>query len=261
MSTLELERRGSALIVWMNRPPVNALNREMALDLGDALDVAENDADIRALVITSRLKAFCGGADLQMNLGFDRLEMGQWTFLIQRLYDRLERLPLPTIAALNGSAAGGGLELALACDIRVVAPEALLSLPEVKRGILPGGGGTQRLVRMVGFGRAMEIMITGRGVSAAEAVQIGLVHRLGADVLADALEYARLFESVSTPSIGEIKRCLLGGITGGYWNGSILEATASERLRTTAEYREGIQSFLEHRDPDFSRPPKPGDVS
>ncbi|MCZ7661742.1 MAG: enoyl-CoA hydratase/isomerase family protein [Thermoleophilia bacterium] len=122
----------------MNRPPVNALNREMALEMNDALDTVVDDPSVRAVVLATRLKAFCGGADLKMNLAFDRLEMGQWTFLIQRIYDRLERLPLPTIAAMSGSAAGGGLELALACDIRVVAPEMVLSLPEVKRGILPG---------------------------------------------------------------------------------------------------------------------------
>jgi enoyl-CoA hydratase len=249
---LELERRGSTLIVWLHRPPVNALNREMAIELNEVLDSTTADPNIRALVFTSRLKAFCGGADLKMALDFDRMEMAQWTFLLQRTYDRLERLPLPTIAAVNGAAAGGGLELALACDIRVIAPDAFVALPEARRGILPGAGGTQRLARMIGYGRAIEIMITGRSIPAAEALQIGLAHRLAEDVVAAALEFAQQFESVSSPSIGEIKQCLLGGITGGYWNGSILEAMAADRLMNTAEYKEGIRSFLEHRPPDFS---------
>ncbi len=259
MSSLNFERRGSALIIWLNRPPVNALSRDMAVELNDMLDKAVSDSGIRALIFASRLKAFCGGADLKMVLAFDRLEMGQWTFLLQRLYDRLERLPLPTIAAVNGPAMGGGLEIALACDIRILSPRAVIGLPEAKRGILPGAGGTQRLARMIGYGRAMEIMITGRSVNADEALQIGIAHRVAEDPVDEAFAFARELECVSLPSITEIKRCLLGGITGGYWNGSILEATAADRLTNTAEYQEGIKSFFERRPPDFSHLPQQKD--
>jgi enoyl-CoA hydratase len=250
---LIVERHDQTLVVWLNRPPVNALNRELLVELNDVLDATEGDPGVRAIVFASRLKSFCAGADLKMNLGLGRLGMGQWTFLVQRTFDRIEQLALPTIAAVNGPAAGGGCELALSCDIRIVAPAAFLALPEAKRGILPGAGGTQRLARMVGYGRAMEILITGRSVPAEEALRIGLAHQLAEDVLEAAETFAQQFVAISGPSIREIKRCLLGGVTGGYWHGSILEATAADRLTMTPEYQEGVTSFLERRPPNFSQ--------
>ena len=182
---LTYEVESNVATISVDRPDaLNALNGDLLFELSVAFELAEADFEVRALIITGKGRAFVAGADISnMQKLNDPFSGREASLSGQDVMNTLAALPFPTIAAINGFALGGGLELALAADLRVASTEAKLGLPEVSLGLLPGYGGTQRLARLVGMGRALDLIYTGRHVKAEEALQLGIVNRVSEDAL------------------------------------------------------------------------------
>jgi enoyl-CoA hydratase len=240
--------------VTISRPDaLNALNDELLIELATTFDLAQADVDVRALVITGEGRAFVAGADLATLRSISDGFAGRETALAgQDVMNSLAALPFPTIAAINGFALGGGLELALACDLRVASPTAKLGLPEVTRGLIPGYGGTQRLQRLVGLSRALDLVLTGRMVGADEAHAMGLVHRISDDALSGALELAATCVRNGPIALGLAKEALLRGVDVTLPQGLEIEADLFGLAATTEDAKEGITAFFEKRDARFS---------
>lgn len=239
--------------VTIERPEaLNALNGELMLELGLALDLAEADLDVGALIVTGSGKAFVAGADIanlrELSEGFSGREAA---LAGQDLMNTLAALPFPTIAAVNGFALGGGLELALAADLRVAAPTAMLGLPEVGLGLIPGYGGTQRLPRLIGTGRALDLILTGRHVDAQEALSLGLVNRVADDPLEGAREIARQCLENGPIALGLAKEAVVRGLDVTLPQGLEIEADLFGMATTTEDMQEGTSAFLEKRKADF----------
>jgi enoyl-CoA hydratase len=250
---LRYEVEGNLATVTIDRPDaLNALNHELILELGLALDLAEADLDVRALIVTGVGRAFVAGADID---NLQRLADGfsgrEASLSGQDLMNSLAALPFPTIAAINGYALGGGLELALAADLRVAAAGAKLGLPEVQLGLIPGYGGTQRLPRLIGVGRALDLILTGRHVGAEEALSLGLVNRVAEDALASARELARACLDNAPIALGLAKEAVARGLDVTLPQGLEIEADLFGMVATTDDMKEGTAAFLEKRSPDF----------
>ncbi len=245
------ERRGAVLLVTIDRPKaLNALNKQVLDELSEALDAV---GDARALVLTGGgEKAFVAGADITAMAEMDTMTAHHFAGYGQAVLDRLEALPIPTIAAVNGFALGGGCELAMACDMVFASRTAVFGQPEVKLGVIPGFGGTQRLVRRVGSQRARELCFTARNVKADEAVQIGLALRVCDDVVADALAVAEQIAQNGPVAVRLCKRAIVDN------DGQALGAAlTSERQLfalcfSTADQKEGMAAFLGKRKAEFS---------
>jgi enoyl-CoA hydratase len=180
--TICFEKKEGIGYLTLNRPEVrNAINQEMIDEIRDALRLIDKDEEIRVLIITGAGKAFQAGADIAELSVMKPMDILRWNEGIVRINAALEKLRQPVIAAINGAAMGGGLELAISCTLRVIAETAKMAVPEVKLGIIPGTGGTQRLPRLIGKGRAAEMLLTGDAISAQEAYKMGMVNRVVAD--------------------------------------------------------------------------------
>lgn len=243
--TIIVERSGAVAELRLNRPEaLNANNRQMAAEIVAALDEL---ADMRVLIVTGNERAFSAGADLKERATDPTLP----TMLAA--YDALAAVPYPSIAAIEGYCLGGGLELALSCDLRVAAETAQLGTPEVLRGILPGGGGTQRLPRLIGPARAKELMFTGQRISAVTAERWGLVNVVAPH--GGALTAARILadELLAGAPLAqrEIKSLVDYGAHLPLTDGLTLERERGAFLHTTADAREGIQAFVDRRPPKF----------
>ena len=206
-------------------------------------------------ILTGEGKAFCAGGDIAAWGGLEPLDMWRhWVPAGHRAFDRLARLRVPLIAVLNGHALGGGLELAMACTMRVSGPRARFGLPEVKLGLIPGAGGTQRLPRLVGRGRALDIMLTARQVRADEALAIGLVDRLtDGDVVKEALALAAELVTSSLPAQLAVVRAVNAAFELPPDEGLRYEALLEQGLFVDGEAAEGIRAFIAKRAPDFAR--------
>jgi enoyl-CoA hydratase len=244
---------GHVAIVTIEREDaLNALNAELLLELATAFDLIEGDADVRALVITGAGRAFVAGADLQAFADVRDGFAGREAALTgQDVMNTLAALPIPTVAAINGFALGGGLELALACDLRVAAGSAKLGLPEVTRGLIPGYGGTQRLQRLIGLARATDLVLTGRMVGADEALALGLVNRVADDAAEAARALAQQCARNAPVALGLAKEALMRGVDVTLPQGLEIEADLFGLAVTTDDAKEGIASFFEKRDPDY----------
>lgn len=253
MALIQWTVDGAVGLIELTRPPVNALSGELATELNDVVGEAEDPA-IRAVVITGR-PHFAAGADIS---GFQTAhaagESGLSENRINVVIRRLEQLAKPTIAAVHGYALGGGLELAMSADFRYLADDAQVGQPEIKLGIIPGAGGTQRLPRLVGFNTAKELNYSGRFVGAEEALAIGLADKVvGSDeLLATALEDAAEWATKATLGIAAAKKAMNEG-----WGKPIdealqVEADAFTECFNTNDAREGVAAFLEKRDATFS---------
>jgi len=232
----------------------NTLNRALVAELIAAVHSAESDRSLRCVVLTGQGdKAFCAGADLKERAGMSVADVQVWLDDLRRMTTGLERSRVPFIAALNGSAFGGGTELALSCDLRVAVDTSELALTEVTLAIIPGAGGTQRLPRLVGLGRAAELILTGRRVPAAEALQIGLVNRLArpGQALAEALKLAEAIAANGPVAIAAAKAALQLGSSLPLDAGLDLERRQYERTLPTADRLEGIAAFREKRKPVY----------
>lgn len=248
-----VERDGRIAVLTINRPEVrNALDPATWDELSRALRELEADPEVGVLIITGAgEKAFAAGADIRSLR--ERQMLDVLTSPGQDILNQLEQLSKPVIAAINGYALGGGCELAMACDIRVAAETARLGLPELNLGIIPGAGGTQRLARLVGLGRAKELILTGEIIDAAEAERIGLVNKVvPADRLMEAArEVAEKILSKGPVAVAMAKRVIQAGADVDLRSGLALEKLAQTVLFATEDRLEGTTAFLEKRKPRF----------
>ena len=254
-TTLLFELNNGIARVTVNRPDkLNALNATVIAELGDAVTRIETDAAVRGVILTgSGQKAFVAGADIAELTAQTPIEGQARAILGQQVFRRLERCGKPVVAAINGFALGGGCELAMACHIRIAAEHAKFGQPEVKLGIGPGYGATARLPRLVGKGRALELLLTGGMIDAAEAYRIGLVNRV---VSADKLlaEAEALLRTILENGPLAIRACLEAvdaGLETSLDQALLLEANHFGLLSATEDMREGTKAFLEKRKPLF----------
>ena len=244
------------LLVTLSRPAVaNALNTQMGLDLRDLwVALSRDPGDVRAVVLTGAgTKAFCAGGDLKERNGMTVETWQRQHEIFEEAYWTLMELPVPVIAAVNGHAYAGGLEMALACDFAYAVPGARFALTEVTIGIMPGAGGTQNLPRAVGERRAKEIILTGRPFTAAEALEWGVLNRIvDADQLvAVALDTAKAIAANAPLSVRQAKKSIHLGLQADLRTGLRIEVEAYNRLIGTEDRLEGIAAFNEKRKPRF----------
>ena len=250
---IELKRVEEFALLTLNRPEaLNALSFALVRELARAFDeVAAGDA--RALLITGAgTRAFCAGADIKELIGRPLAEQKRGAEQGQAAFAKLDRLPVPSVAIVNGYAFGGGLELALACTFRLATRNAKMGFPEVKLGLIPGYGGTQRLPRAVGEARALEMILTGRTVDAEEAHRIGLVNRLlDGDAVAAGIAFAREFSGYSLPVLGLARDAVRRALDTPVTEGLRIEADLSTLAFQTRDAAEGMAAFIEKRKPSF----------
>jgi enoyl-CoA hydratase len=250
---IEFTRVEEFALITLNRPDaLNALSFALIAELGRVFDkVAASDA--RALLITGAgTKAFCAGADIKELTGRSLIAQKEGAEMGQAAFAKLDKLPMPSLAIINGYAFGGGLELALACTFRIATKNAKMGLPEIKLGLIPGYGGTQRLPRAVGEARALEMIMTGRTVDAEEAARIGLVHRLiEGDAVAQGIAYAREFSGYSLPVLGFAREAIKRALDNPVAEGLRVEANLSTLAFQTADAAEGMDAFAAKRKPNF----------
>jgi enoyl-CoA hydratase len=248
---IHLTRIDELAVVALDRPEVlNALNFELLRDLGAALDqVATGDA--RALLVTGAGdRAFCAGADVKELMGRSLRAQREGPAFGQAIFSRLDALPIPSIALICGYAFGGGLELALACTFRLAVESARLGLPEIKLGLIPGYGGTQRQPRLIGEARALEIILTGRTVEAEEAERIGLVNRIvKGDLIEAGASFAREMTGYSLPALCLARDAVHRGLAFPLKEGLEIEADLNTLAFQTTDAVEGMLAFLEKRKP------------
>ena len=248
-----VETRGRVGLITLNRPKaLNALNDALMNELGEALAAFDADEAIGAIVITGSDKAFAAGADIaaMKDLGYRDVYMGQY---ITRNWERMKSVRKPVIAAVAGYALGGGCELAMMCDIIFAAESARFGQPEIKLGIIPGAGGTQRLPRAVGKAKAMDLVLTGRMMDAAEAERAGLVSRVvpAERLMDEALAAAAQIAEFSLPSVMMAKESINRAYEAPLAEGILFERRAFHALFATEDQKEGMAAFVEKRKPSF----------
>ena len=250
---IELTRIEEFALITLNRPEaLNALSMSLIRDLSHCFDeVAKSDA--RALIITGAgPKAFCAGADIKELQGRGLMAQKRGGELGQATFARLDTLPMPSVAVINGYAFGGGMELALACTFRLATKNAKMGTPEIKLGLIPGYGGTQRLPRVVGEARALEMVMTGRTVDADEALRIGLVSRLvEGDAVAAGIAFAREFSGYSLPVLGFARDAVKRAGETPLNEGLKIETDLGTLAFQTQDAAEGMSAFAEKRKPKF----------
>ncbi len=252
---LTYTKEGFFGFITINRPKVmNALSNDLVEEFDKAFDLVEEDEDLRALIITGAgEKAFMAGADIKELEARDFIQGRKQTRRRQEVFNRLAEMRIPVIAAVNGFALGAGLELAVACTLRVAAEEAKFGSPEVNLGIIPGDGATQRLPRLVGFGRAMELVLTGDFIDAAEAYRIGLVNKVvpQAELMETAQKLAGKIAKKAPLAIQFAKEAVNRSLEVGIYEGLAHESYLHALACATEDKKEGVQAFLEKRKPDF----------
>jgi enoyl-CoA hydratase len=256
MTLIYYERSNHLVTIRLNRPEkLNALSREMIDQLVALFSKLESDASLRAVILTGTGdRAFCAGTDVSELADKSEADAKLISKRGQQLADQIERFPVPVIAAVNGIAAGGGLELVLACHLRIASTSATFSLPEIKLGVIPGYGGTQRLSREVGPGRALEMLLTGKTISAEESFQFGLLNQLSGNelLLSDASRLAEQIAQLSPLSIRACLKAVTQGLELALTEGLALETELFSSLFATDDAREGLAAFLEKRPACFT---------
>ncbi|NBR38195.1 MAG: enoyl-CoA hydratase [Alphaproteobacteria bacterium] len=250
---VELRQQDDMAILTLNRPEaLNALSFQILEDIGTALDKV-SQMDVRALLITGAGdKAFCAGADIKDLRNRTLIDQKRGAELGQAVFAKLDTLPVASIALVNGYAFGGGSELALASTFRLASSNAIFGLPEIKLGLIPGYGGTQRLPRLVGEGRALEIIMTGRNVQSDEAERIGLVNAvIEGDLLQAGLEFASKFTRYSLPVLEFARRAVQRAGDVSLTEGLRIEADLSTLAYRTNDAEEGMAAFEEKRKAEF----------
>jgi len=240
--------------IRLERPPMNALNTQVQEELREAAHAAAGDPSIRAVVVYGGEKVFAAGADITEFTTTTYQRMSVRAGELSSAFDAVAKIPKPVVAAVTGYALGGGCELALACDWRVVAADAKMGQPEIKLGLIPGAGGTQRLARLVGPARAKDLVFSGRMVDADEALRIGLADRVvpAADVYATAVELVRPYTNGPALALRAAKLAIDGGLGMDLAPGLVWESQLFAGLFATADRVEGTTAFLEKRKPKFT---------
>jgi len=252
--TISLDKKDGIGFLLLNRPEVrNAFNQVMIDEIRESLECIRKDKEIRVLIVTGAGKAFQAGADIAELRRMSPLELLRWNDGIVRINAALESLPQPVIAAINGAAMGGGLELALACTIRVMEESAKIGLPEVKLGIIPGTGGTIRLPRLIGIGRAAKLILTGDPIGAKDALELGLVDEMVPDgsVLKAAEDLARRIISNAPIAVELAKDAIMIGRDLPVEHAVQYSQKNCVTCFSTEDMKEGTSAFLEKRKPRF----------
>jgi enoyl-CoA hydratase len=253
--SFEPDTDGLALITIRRPEKLNALNQALISELGEAFQVAREDPSIKALILTGAgEKAFVAGADIGELAEVDAIEAERISRRGQEIFRALETLRKPSVAAINGFALGGGLELAMCCSIRIASPNAKLGQPEVKLGIVPGYGGSQRLPRLIGRGRALELLLSGDSIDAAEAYRIGLVNAIAAqsELIDTAKHWAAKVAANGPLAVALTMESVDCGLDGGIDTGLRFEAMAFGLTAASEDRREGTSAFLEKRKAVFT---------
>jgi methylglutaconyl-CoA hydratase len=253
---IRVDQRGGVAVWTIDRPDrMNALSRAAVVALGQLAREAAGNASIRAIVLCGAgERAFSAGADLKERQGMTEDEVRGQLDLYRTEFGAIDKSPKPVVAAIHGLALGGGLELALCCDLRVASADVQLGLPETSIGIIPGGGGTQRLARIVGEGRAKEMVLLARRLSAQEALSWGLVNRVvpaGRDVVQDAVEWIGAIADGAPVAQAAALEALDRALDERLDVGLVLEKASYERTLVTEDRREGLAAFAEKRKPLF----------
>ncbi|MGO4560058.1 enoyl-CoA hydratase [Mesorhizobium sp. 2RAF21] len=250
--TIEIERRNRVVLVTLNRPAaLNALSSDIMHEIVDQLVPLDRDSDVGCFVVAGSAKAFAAGADIQ--------EMSEATYIDMLMRDHFAGwnafadLRTPKIAAVSGFALGGGCELAMMCDLIIAAESARFGQPEIKLGVIPGMGGSQRLTKAIGKAKAMDLILTGRTMDAVEAERCGLVSRIVPDALLldTALEVAATIASYSKPSVVLARECVGRALESSLHDGLLFERRVFHSLFATRDQKEGMAAFIEKRTPDF----------
>jgi enoyl-CoA hydratase len=246
---------GAVALLTLNRPQsLNALNTSLLEELQHAIQQVRDDSAVRVIIITGAgTRAFAAGADVKELTALPPMAMQAYSQRGQKIFDAVEQLGKPVIAAINGFALGGGCELAMACTLRIAAESATFGQPEVNLGLMPGFAGTQRLTRLVGKGRALDLLLTGRQIDAAEALRIGLVERVvPADgLMTEARTLAAQLASKPPLAVRSILEAVQRGSATTFEAGQALEASLFGLVASTADVREGTAAFLDKRTPHF----------
>jgi enoyl-CoA hydratase/carnithine racemase len=251
---VRLEKADGIGTIRLDRPPMNALNRQVQQELAAVANEAAVDPEIRAVVVYGGEKVFAAGADIKQMLDMTYEDMSVWSGQLSRSLVAVSRIPKPVVAAITGYALGGGCELALACDWRVVGAEAKLGQPEINLGVIPGAGGTQRLARLVGPARAKELVMSGRMIDAQEALAVGLADLVvpaGESVYDAAVALVRPYVSGPAHALRAAKLAIDGGVEMDLDRALDWESHLFAALFATADRREGMTAFVEKRKPSF----------
>lgn len=253
MSMIEVERPENKIaILKLNRPEkLNALNLEVLRELNRVVEELEKDSEILCVIITGEGRAFCAGADIDQMLDMDPIEAMEFSETGQNILSKIENSKKVYIAAINGYALGGGCEIAMACDIRVMQRGAKIGQPEINLGIIPGFGGTQRLPRLVGVGKAKELILTGRTLGEEEALRIGLVEEIAENALERAMEIAREISKKGPISLYYAKELVNKSLFQDLSTALEMERIFFSNLFSTEDQKEGMRAFLEKREPKF----------
>jgi enoyl-CoA hydratase/carnithine racemase len=254
---VRLERRGSIALVTLDRPErMNALSRSLVTRFGELGREIAAQADVRLVIVTGEGdKAFCAGADLKERAGMSQEEVRAVLLDYESELGWLETIDVPTVAAINGAALGGGLELALLCDLRIAAQHAVLGLPEVSLGVIPGAGGTQRLPKLLGEARAKELILRAARLSAPEALILGLVNQVmpkSEQFLLEVINWAEPILNGAPLAIRAALRAMRGASTRELTHGLALERAAYEQCLNSEDRREALAAFAEKRKPVFT---------
>jgi enoyl-CoA hydratase/carnithine racemase len=241
-----LEVNGGVATIRLDRPPMNAFSRQVQEELKACAEEATRRSDVRAVVVYGGEKVFAAGADIKEMAGLSYAELAPVAHRLSSCFGALSEIPKPTVAAITGYALGGGMEVALGCDRRVCADNAKLGQPEILLGVIPGGGGTQRLARLIGAPRTKDLVFTGRMVSAAEALEIGLVDQVvpAADVYDTARAWAAQFSNGPALALAAAKKAIDGGLDTDLRTGLDLEAELFSALFATEDRTIGMESFV-----------------
>ena len=250
--TIIAEKKGRVGIITLNRPQaLNALNAQLVSELNAALDDFEADDDIGCMVLTGSDRAFAAGADIKEMEGKSVIDVMKTDFIAP--WERISRCRKPIIAAVRGFALGGGCEFAMMCDFIIAGEGAKFGQPEIRLGVIPGAGGTQRLARFIGKAKAMDLCLTGRMMDAAEAERCGLVARIvpDADVLNEAMKAAEQVAGFSLPALMTAKEAINRAFETTLSEGARFERRVFQALFATEDQKEGMAAFIAKRRPDF----------
>lgn len=251
---LKIQTEGRVIVLTISRPAaLNALNSSFFDEFEDFLDNLEFGSEAKVLVITGEGKSFVAGADIAEMAGMSLEEAYQFSIRGQHAFDRLERLPIPVIAAVNGYALGGGCELAMACDIRLASSMAKFGQPELNLGLIPGYAGTQRLARLTGLGNALWLILSTETIPAEEALRIGLVQKVfpPETLMEETLKMAGRIAANGSQAVRLAKEVIRQGVGMDFESGSACEAQEFSSLFEYPETQEGMKAFLEKRKPEW----------